>query len=45
MQGYWQRKFGGDASVIGRRLMADGKARQIIGVMPQTSGSSMKGRI
>jgi predicted permease len=36
MQGYWQRKFGGDASVIGRRLMADGKARQIIGVMPQT---------
>lgn len=34
--GYWQRKFGGDASVIGRRIVADGKAREIIGVMPQT---------
>jgi predicted permease len=34
--GYWQRKFGGDASVIGRRLVADGKAREIIGVMPPT---------
>jgi putative ABC transport system permease protein len=34
--GYWQRKFGGDASVIGRRIVADGKAREIIGVMPRT---------
>jgi putative ABC transport system permease protein len=34
--GYWQRKFGGDASVIGRRIVADGKAREIIGVMPPT---------
>ncbi len=34
--GYWQRKFGGDASVIGRRIMADGTAREIIGVMPST---------
>ncbi len=34
--GYWQRKFGGDASVIGRRIVADGKAREIIGVMPQS---------
>jgi len=34
--GYWQRKFGGDASVIGRRIVADGAAREIIGVMPQT---------
>jgi putative ABC transport system permease protein len=32
--GYWQRKFGSDASVIGRRIVADGKAREIIGVMP-----------
>jgi putative ABC transport system permease protein len=34
--GYWQRRFGGDASVIGRRIMADGEAREIIGVMPPT---------
>jgi len=34
--GYWQRKFGGDSSVIGRGIVADGKAREIIGVMPPT---------
>src|SRR5882724_550427 len=34
--GYWQRKFGADPSVIGRRIVADGKAREIIGVMPQS---------
>jgi predicted permease len=34
--GYWQRKFGRDVSVIGRRIVADGKAREIIGVMPRT---------
>ncbi len=33
--GYWQRKFGADPSVIGRRIVADGKATEIIGVMPQ----------
>ena len=32
--GYWQRKFGGDPSVIGRRVMVDGDASEIIGVMP-----------
>jgi predicted permease len=32
--GYWQRRFGGDASAIGRRLVVDGKAREVIGVMP-----------
>jgi predicted permease len=36
MWGYWQRKFGGDTSVIGRRMMVDGKAREVIGVMPQS---------
>jgi predicted permease len=35
MYGYWQRKFGGDRSVVGRTISADGKLRQIIGVMPQ----------
>ena len=33
--GYWQNKFGGDLSVLGRSLVVDGKARQIIGVLPQ----------
>ncbi|MBZ5622583.1 MAG: ABC transporter permease [Acidobacteriia bacterium] len=34
--GYWQRRFGGDASVIGRHLLVDGESREIIGVMPQS---------
>ncbi len=34
--GYWQRKFGGDVAVLGRRILADGKAREIVGVMPST---------
>lgn len=33
--GYWQRRFGGDDSVIGRRILVDGQARDIIGVMPR----------
>ena len=33
--GYWQRKFGGDHSVIGRTITVDGDSRQIIGVLPQ----------
>ena len=33
--GYWQRRFGGDPSVIGRHLRVDGESREIIGVMPQ----------
>jgi len=32
---YWQRRFGGDPAVIGRKLIADGRPRDIIGVMPQ----------
>jgi putative ABC transport system permease protein len=32
--GYWQRRFGGEASALGRRIVADGVAREIIGVMP-----------
>ena len=32
--GYWQRRFGGDPSAIGRRLMVDGEAREVIGVLP-----------
>jgi predicted permease len=32
---YWQRKFGGNASAIGRTLTIDGKSREVIGVLPQ----------
>ncbi|HEY9125557.1 MAG TPA: ABC transporter permease [Acidobacteriaceae bacterium] len=31
---YWQQKFGGDRSAIGRVLTLDGRPRQIIGVLP-----------
>lgn len=33
--GYWRKKFGGSESVIGRPIMVDGKAREIIGVLPK----------
>ena len=33
--GYWQRKFGGNASAVGQTLVVDGKTRQIIGVLPK----------
>jgi predicted permease len=32
---YWQRRFGGDRSVIGRRLLADSDPVEVIGVMPE----------
>ncbi|HYM78010.1 MAG TPA: ABC transporter permease [Candidatus Dormibacteraeota bacterium] len=32
--GYWQRKFGGDRSAIGRSIKVDGKPEEIIGVLP-----------
>ncbi len=33
--GYWQRRFGGDRSVIGRTIQVDSQPREIIGVMPR----------
>lgn len=33
--GYWKRRFGGSNSVIGRSITIDGKAREIIGVLPR----------
>src|SRR5579862_1906391 len=33
--GYWQRKFGAEPSLIGRRVLVDGKAREVIGILPQ----------
>ncbi|MGC1414938.1 MAG: ABC transporter permease [Candidatus Acidiferrum sp.] len=31
----WKRRFGGDASVIGRSVLMDGEATTVIGVMPR----------
>jgi predicted permease len=33
--GYWQRRFGGDRSAIGRTIQIDSQLREIVGVMPQ----------
>ena len=32
---YWQKKFGGSNSVVGRTLNVDGTSREIIGVLPR----------
>ena len=32
--GYWQRRFGGDRSAIGRSIIIDSIPREIVGVMP-----------
>ncbi len=32
--GYWQRRFHGDPSIIGRHVQIDGKSKGVIGVMP-----------
>jgi predicted permease len=32
--GYWLRRFGGDDGVIGRALVIDGRAHEVVGVMP-----------
>ncbi|MGH8636620.1 MAG: ADOP family duplicated permease, partial [Burkholderiales bacterium] len=33
--GYWQRRFGGDPGVVGRRIVVDGNPREVIGVLPE----------
>jgi putative ABC transport system permease protein len=33
--GYWQKRFGGDKGVIGRKMTIDSRPREIVGVMPQ----------
>ena len=33
--GYWQRRFGGDRTVVGHTMMIDSQARTIVGVMPR----------
>ena len=32
---YWQTRFGGDRSAVGRTILADGETREIIGVLPE----------
>src|SRR5262249_56189396 len=32
--GYWRMRFGSERGVIGRRLLVDGRPRDIIGVLP-----------
>jgi predicted permease len=33
--GYWQSRLGGDPAAVGRRLIVDGEAREVVGVMPR----------
>jgi predicted permease len=33
--GYWQRRFGGDRSVVGRNITVDARPREVVGVMPK----------
>src|SRR5262245_19833292 len=33
--GYWQRRFGGDPSVVGRTISTQAQTREIVGVMPR----------
>jgi ABC-type antimicrobial peptide transport system permease subunit len=32
--GYWQRKFGGDAGIVGKKIQVEGKSMEVIGVLP-----------
>ena len=36
--GLWQRRFGGDPDAVGRALLVDGEAHEIIGVLPRGFG-------
>src|SRR3954470_197441 len=32
--GFWKRQYGGDPSILGRTLIVDGRAAQVVGVLP-----------
>jgi predicted permease len=33
---FWQSRFGGDRTAVGRRILVDGTAREVIGVLPRS---------
>ena len=41
--GYWQRKYSANPATVGKTIIVDGIARQIIGVMPRNSAFSTHG--
>jgi len=36
-RGFWERRFAGDPSVVGRTVSLNGRTREIIGVLPRTA--------
>jgi len=40
--GLWQRRFGGDGSIIGRRFLMNGRDAVVVGVMPEGFGFHVK---
>jgi putative ABC transport system permease protein len=43
--GYWQRRFGGDPAVVGRRVTLDGEPATIVGIMPPAFVFPYKGMV
>jgi predicted permease len=43
--GTWQRMFGGDPNIIGRKAAFDGEALEIVGVLPQWFHPTVLGRL
>src|SRR5438067_8750154 len=33
--GFWQRHFGGDRSIVGQSVLVDGRSRTVVGVLPK----------
>ncbi|HUG55062.1 MAG TPA: ABC transporter permease, partial [Vicinamibacteria bacterium] len=41
-EGYWERRFGRDPAVLGRRLVLSGEPFTVVGIMPRTLHGSWK---